>query len=554
MAGVSAPCSKRYCRRWSMRRSRHGSCSDAILELRCARDHPDRTQRTSCGGPPCAVVARRPRTARMGHLPHRGLAPDPHEPDSGSERRARPRPGTHRHLSSRRPQRARRHVSAADRLHQGSQSRGRHRRLGARSRPGHGDLLSGLRYAPGRALPSTLRAGLAAATLAVSCGAAADNLLDVYRLAVDSDPQLRQTEAAYRAVAETHDQARAQLLPQLSANAGIVCDRQEITESNSPFFPPSTFYATTEKYGLNLNQALYHRDYYARLKQADASTGQARAQYDAEQQNLVERVAQRYFNVLSASDDVVFARAEKYATGRLFEQNKQRFDVGLIAITDVHESQAAADLAAARAIAAETRLAVAEEELRELTGRSSVHLAAPQEEIPLVAPEPAEMQAWVDIAARQNLQLLAAQFAVTAAREEVELRRAGHYPTFDATASYGYNNVSAAVLGGSVTVDTTVGVQVNVPLYQGGGITARARGGGRRLTQSKEALEQQRRATDRQTRSAYLTVIDNINSVQALKQARLSNQPALEATEAGYEAGTRTWDLKDLEQINAWLR
>src|SRR3569623_751692 len=110
----------------------------------------------------------------------------------------------------------------------------------------------------------------------------------------------------------------------------------------------------------------------------------------------------------------------------------------------------------------------------ELTGRSGTPHAATKEEIPLVEPEPAEMQVWEDLAARQNLQLLAAQFAVTAAREEVELRRAGHYPTLDATASYGYNNVSAAVLGGSVTVDTTVGVQVNVPLYQGGGVNARA--------------------------------------------------------------------------------
>src|SRR3569623_3410425 len=232
----------------------------------------------------------------MGHLPHRGLAPDPHEPDSGSERRARPRPGNHRHLSSRRPQRAGRYVSAADRLQQGNHSRGRHRRLGALSRPGHGDLLSGLRYAPGRAWPSTLRAGLAAAALVGSCGAAADNLIDVYRLADDSDPQLRQAEAAYRAVAETHDQARAQLLPQHSANAGIVRDRQEITESNSPINPPTTKYATTKNYGHNLNQALYHRDYYARLKQADASTGQARAQYEAAQQHLVVRVAQRYIN------------------------------------------------------------------------------------------------------------------------------------------------------------------------------------------------------------------------------------------------------------------
>src|SRR3569623_1053322 len=187
----------------------------------------------------------------MGHLPNRRLAPDSHEPDSCGARRARPRSGNHRHLSSRRPQRARRYVSAADRLQQGDQSRGRQRRRGARSRPGHGDLLSGPRNPPARALTSTLRAGLAAAALAVSCGAAADNLLDVYRLAVESDPQLRQAEAAYRAVAETHDQARAQLLPQLSANAGIVRDRQEITESNSPNIQPTTKCATTKKYGHN---------------------------------------------------------------------------------------------------------------------------------------------------------------------------------------------------------------------------------------------------------------------------------------------------------------
>src|SRR3569623_1164372 len=478
MAGVSAPCSKRYCRRWSMRRSRRGSCSDATWS--------------------CVVHEITP-TELKEHLAVAKPAPlllDVREP----------------------------HEWAICRI-------------------------EGSRLIPMSQIPE------------------ASAELD-------------------------HDQDRAQLLPQLSANAGIVRDRQEITESNSPFFPPSTFYATTKKYGLNLNQALYHRDYYARLRQADASTGQARAQYDAEQQNLVVRVAQRYFNVLGASDDVEFARAEKDATGRLFEQNKQRFDVGLIAITDVHESQAAADLAAARAIAAETRLAVAEEELRELTGRSSAHLAAPQEEIPLVAPEPSAMQPWIDSAAEQNLKLLAAQFAVTAAQENTELQRSGHYPTLDANASYGYSDVSAGRFGGSVSNDTLIGLQLSVPLYQGGGVNARAREGEHRLTQSKEALEQQRLLADRQTRSAYLTVIDNINSVQALKQARLSNQTALEATEAGYEVGTRTTvdvvqaqrnlfdakrnyaharydyivstlqlkaatgtlDLKDLEQINAWLR
>lgn len=432
---------------------------------------------------------------------------------------------------------------------------------------------------------------LALAASAPGAAAGADDLLDVYRSAVESDPQLRQTEAVLHAVEETKTEARAQLLPQLSANANINRERQDITESRSIFFQPMTIFFNTKTYGLNLNQAIYHRAYFTQLHQADAAIGQARANYDAEQQNLIVRTAQRYFNVLAAADDLEFARAEKEANQRLLEQTKQRFDVGVVAITDVHESQAAADLAVARAIAAETRLTVTKEELREFTGRNTDELARPQQEVPLLKPEPADVEAWRDVATKQNLQLLAAQFAVEAARKNVELQRAGHYPTLDATASYGYSDVSGGIFGGSVSNISIIGLQLNVPLYQGGGIDARARESQFRLTQAKETLEQQRRTTDRQTRSAYLTVLDNISSVQASKQALLSSETALEATQGGYEVGTRTLvevvqsrrnlfdtkrnyaharydyimstlqlkaaagllDVKDIEQINGWL-
>lgn len=443
---------------------------------------------------------------------------------------------------------------------------------------------------PRSALPKLRALGLAAA-LALAGAAQAEDLLDVYRLAAEADPQLRQAEAAYHAVSETRRQARAQLLPQLSANASLLRERQEITESDSTFFPPSTFYSTNKTYSLNLNQALYHRDYFVQLRQTAADIGRARAEYDGERQNLIVRATERYFNVLAAADDLEFARAELEANARLLDQTKQRFEVGLIAITDVHESQAAHDLAAARRIAAETRVAVAAEELRELTGRHIDELAAPRAEIPLLAPEPADIQAWVASAADQNLRLIAAEFAVEVARANVDLQRAGHYPSLDAVASYGYSDVSAGRLGGSVSTDTIVGLQINVPLYQGGGVNARAREGQFRLTQAREAYEQQRRAIDRETRSAYLTVLDNIGSVQALRQSRLSSETALEATEAGYEVGTRTivdvvqaqrnlfearrnhsqarydyllsslrlkaaaglLDLTDLERINGWL-
>lgn len=374
----------------------------------------------------------------------------------------------------------------------------------------------------------------------LSATAAADNLLEVYQRAAENDPQLRQAEAAYQAVKEGGNQARARLLPQLAATANLSRERQEIENSDSPLFQPGTFNSTTKRYNLSLNQAVYRRDYFVNLRQADAATGQALANYDAEWQNLVVRTADLYLKVLAAADDLDFARAEKNANQRLLEQTKQRFDVGLIAITDVHESQAAHDLAVAREIAAETRLAISKEELRETTGYSPAGLATLQETIPLLTPEPADMNVWLESAGKQNLQFIAAQFAVDAAREEVELRRAGHYPTLDAVASYGYSDVGAGRFGGSETYDSSIGLQLRVPFYEGGGTQSRVREGQYRLTQAKEALEQQRRAVDRQTRSAYLNVLDNISSVNALKQARISSESALEATEAGYEVGTRT--------------
>ena len=388
---------------------------------------------------------------------------------------------------------------------------------------------------------------IASALAALSGAAAADNLLDVYQRALESDPQLRQAEAAYQAVEETKRQARAQLLPQISAGASISRDRQEIVSSSSALFSTDTFYSTTKGYSLSLNQALYRRDYFVGLRQSDAATGQALAAYDAERQNLIVRAADLYFNVLSAADDLEFATAEKNANQRLLDQTKQRFEVGLIAITDVHESQAAYDLAVAREIAAENRLAVSKEELREMTGESPESLAGLQESIPLISPEPADMKAWLDTAGEQNLQLIGAQFAVQAARETVELNRAGHYPSLEAVASYGYTDVGNGRFGGSESNDASIGLQLSVPLYQGGGTNSRVRESRFLLTQANEALEQQRRATDRQTRSAYLTVLDTISSVQAFKQALISSQSALDATEAGYEVGTRT--IVDVVQL-----
>lgn len=389
-------------------------------------------------------------------------------------------------------------------------------------------------------IPGTRRFALTIVLLAASVMGKADDLIDIYQLAVASDPQLRQAEAAYRAVKATKRQAKAGLFPQLTLSANVVRDRQEITSSSSPFFSPSTIFSTTKGYNLNLSQALYHRDLFVQLREADADIAQAEASYKAAQLDLAVRATDRYFNVLAATDNLDFAQAEKKANQRLLEQAKQRFEVGLIAITDVNEAQAAYDLSVAREITAHNQLTLAKEALREITGQFHSKLQPLKEDVALPSPQPADAKQWVDTALQQNYQLLAAKAGVNKARQEVELNRSGHYPQLDVVASYGYSDVSAGLFGGSESNEGKIGLQLNLPLYQGGGTSARVRSAVYRLTQAKEALEQQRRTTDRQTRSAYLAVIDAISSVKALKQALISTQSALDATQAGYEVGTRT--------------
>ena len=391
-------------------------------------------------------------------------------------------------------------------------------------------------------LPASARLALALSLASAPILASADDLMDVYRLARSGDPQLLQTEAAYHAVEKSEGQAKARLLPQLSMSADVAREFQDVTSLSTPIpgFGPFSFYSTNRGYGLNLTQAVYRRDLMVQLHQADAGVTQAEAQYQAAQEDLAVRATNLYFNVLTAADNLDFARAERDAYDRLLEQAKQRFNVGLVAITDVQEAQAAYDLAVAREITAQNDLALSKEQLREVTGKYPDSLQPLKDNITLPEPQPANPDKWVTTALEQNYQLLASEAAVTKAQQDVDLNRAAQYPQLNAVASYGYSDIHASLLGGSTTYDGQVGLQISMPLYQGGGIIAGTEAAQFRLTQAKEVYEQQRRATDRETRNAYLNVINAINSVRALKQALISTQSALEATQAGYEVGTRT--------------
>ncbi|MFQ5470947.1 MAG: TolC family outer membrane protein [Gammaproteobacteria bacterium] len=368
--------------------------------------------------------------------------------------------------------------------------------------------------------------------------ALAENLKEIYQLAVEKDPVIKQAAASRQAIEESRLQSRAALLPNINFSANTTENSEDRTFGN-PTFSGNEDY-NSHGYSLSLVQPIYHHEYYVQLRQAKAGIRAATATYSSAEQNLIVRVAEAYFNVLAAIDNLEFARAEKNAIARQLEQTKQRFEVGLIAITDVHESQAAFDLSVAGEINAQNQLSSAREALSEITNSSHKLLSPLTDKMPLVSPDPQDIDQWTETALKQNYQLIASRANLEATREEVNRNRAGHYPTLDLVANRSNSNSDGGSLGGSDIDNTSISLQLNVPLYQGGLTSSQTREARYLLEGAKESVIEQRRAVKRQTRDAYLTVQATISRVKALNQALVSTQSALSAAEAGLEVGTRT--------------
>ena len=368
-----------------------------------------------------------------------------------------------------------------------------------------------------------------------------ENLFQVYQLAEKSDPQYREAEAAYRAKLEARPQTLSQLLPDVSLSANTAWNEQTISSAFS-FGTPSNGNAVgynSHGYQLNLSQPLFRWDRFLQYQQSDSIIQQSNAELLAAKQDLIIRVSEAYFNLLAAHDNLDFARAEKLALSRQLDQAKQRFEVGLTAITDVQEAQAGYDRAVASEIAAENNIDNTREVLREIIGVYLTDYSPLGVSMPLVTPEPDDIDKWTTMAQEQSLSVIASEYAVDTAREEIRIRQAGHFPTVDLSAGAGYNK-SGGRFGASKIHTTDVGIQVNVPLFKGGYVTSRTREAVELLNQQLLRLEQARRTVQSDTRQAYLGVISGISQVNAFKQALVSSETALQATEAGFEVGTRT--------------
>ena len=407
-----------------------------------------------------------------------------------------------------------------------------------------------------------LAAGIACALL--STATRAENLLEVYQDAVKSDPVIREADARRLAAVEAKPQARGLLFPQASVDgqytatdsSGSVTFNQDVLDTTTPD-PTDTITVVRNsvqeedadgwQYRAQVTQTLFRWDQWQQLKRADAEVALAEANYRSSEQDLLVRVSQAYFDVLAAEDTLNAADATLQAVNRQLEQAEKRFEVGLIAITDVQEARAAHDSATAAVIAAKRTLASSKEVLRELTGEAYSTLSKPAEEIPLDQPQPADEEGWVEQSLEQNLQVIAARLGVDVAKRNVRIAQSGHMPTVDLFANrtefdYDATQINNGLEGPADSDQTNevIGVQVNIPIFSGGVTRSRVREQVHLHRAERERLEGAIRKAERDTRDAYLGVIAERARVAALKQSVKSNQTALEATEAGFEVGTRT--------------
>ena len=385
----------------------------------------------------------------------------------------------------------------------------------------------------------------AAAALLAGPAAGAESLLEIYRLAQRHDAALQAAEARYRAAAQAEPIARAALLPQLSYELDVSEAREVLRGSR--FGQQSGTLSergTTRRDGLRLSQTLYHHDLYVQLRRARSVAARAQAERDAARQELIVRTAEAYFDVLAARDGARFARQEQASIRRRREQAEARFRVGLASLVEVKETQAADDLAAARAVDAEHLLANRREALTVITGRRHPQLAALSARMELSPPEPAAPERWVAAALERNLDYLIRQHDLAVAARDLEAERAQHYPTLDAYASTGKNDRTGGVFGGSRLHTDRVGVRLQVPLLAGGGVVHRALQAAHRHEAAKAELHGARRRTEQRARSAYLDAQAGVARVRAYRRALESARVELEANQVGLEAGSR--DLVDV--------
>jgi outer membrane protein len=390
---------------------------------------------------------------------------------------------------------------------------------------------------------------------------AQEGLLEIYERALQNDPVIREAEANFLIVAESRRSARSGLLPTLGLSASA-SDSNSINPNPPLDFEtgvPSIVFSGSESdsesssLSLNLSQTVFDWGQLLALKQSDKSIARAETQLAAIQQELMIRVATAYFNVLAAEDLLAADEAAREALGQQLEQTERQFEVGLIPITDVQESRAGYDQSVASVIGSERVLASAQEGLREIINDYVVDLEAPIDDLPLLTPNPNDVDAWVETAQGQNLALVASRITAQIAEDDIAISRSSRFPTMrlQASSSDAANTSTQTTnlfSGGTITTppsnsdreSESISLNLSVPIFNGGANRSLIRQSVYQHRAAVEGVEQVARQTERLTRDAYLGVVSEISRVEATRRALESSRTALLATQASEEVGQRT--------------
>ncbi len=375
----------------------------------------------------------------------------------------------------------------------------------------------------------------------LSTQAKTQSLLDVYHQALAHDPTLASALSANKATQEIIEQGKALYRPTVNFNAEANAVHTDIRYLGTNT-PPGSSDFENYKYGVEARQPIYRKQNLVQMDQSVTQVSQADKQYHLSQQTLILRTTQAYFDVLIAQDKIDLIGAQKKAILSQLDQAKATFEVGTATITDVNEAQARYDLILAQEIATINELEIARRSVEAMTGELPDKLATAKTDIQ-VTQLSQNMQDWQQVALQNNLNIQIQQDALKLAEQEVDRMRAGHLPTLDAIASYSdsYANGSPSVFSSGNKLKTAViGLQLEIPLYQGGAISSRARQAVLNKQKALDDIDIARRQTDLETQRAYFNLGTTIAQVKALEQALISSQSQLDSTKLGYEVGVRT--------------
>ncbi len=389
------------------------------------------------------------------------------------------------------------------------------------------------------------------ASLCLTTHVYATDLMDIYKQALETDTTFKSAYDTYMSSTEAIPQARAALFPQVGINTLAGRNVQRVADG---LFSANSYYGNTQ-WQVTASQAVFNYQAWAKIQQAKASVKAAQATFNDAAQNLILRTAKAYFDVLLAKDTLEFAEAKKRANKRQLDQATQRFKVGLDAITSVYEAKAAYDQSIATVIAARNNQINQSENLRKLTNHVYDELARLRDsKIPLIKPEPNNVDQWIDTGLKQNYKLYAAKYNLEMAKENVKALSAGNWPVFaiqsNATQTRNISHNANDVFVPAKQTQANVAIAMNFPIFQGGLVQSKTRQAQFNYQGSSEQMEQTYRDVVVNSRIAFNTIIDGISKVKADRQTIISQQNSLESTEAQFEVGTRTM----VDVVNAQQR